>query len=132
MKFYRRARAVLKEDVLDEDVSREFVEMPGFKKDWAGLGFSDEDLRDLQNVILHNTNAWIPLSAEAYKIRFSPKAYQKGKSTATRTIFIDIVSTSKIYLTAAYSKSDKSNLTSEEKKLIKQVSDLLHKEGEKK
>lgn len=113
---------------LNEDVNREFVEMPSFKKDWENLGFSDDDLNDLQNLILHNTNAWIPLSAEAYKIRFSPKGYQKGKDTATRTIFIDIVSANKIYLTAAYSKADKSDLTAEEKKVVKQMSNLLRKE----
>lgn len=109
---------------INEDLNRTFVETNEFKNDWHKLNLTDDDLKDLQNEILQEKGL-IPLGGQVYKIRFSPRSLNKGKSTSERVIFADIVKQDKIFLFKVFSKSDESNISNAELKMIKQAAIIL-------
>lgn len=120
--YYRGEK---KTEFLGEGLGRTFVELPSFKTSWKNLGLTDEDLRELQNLILTNPSLGIPLGSNVYKIRFSPESLNRGKDTSNRVIYIDVVKDSQIYLVIAFSKSDESNITKEELERIREISKEL-------
>ena len=110
---------------LKEDLNRTFVELETFKKSWDALGLSDNDLRDLQNLILTHPDVAVSLGSNVFKVRFSPRSLNKGKNTATRVIYVDIIKDSRIYLVTAFSKSSEQNITSNKLEAIKNVAKEL-------
>ena len=58
------------------------------------------------------------------KMRFALNA---GKSSGVRVLYVDLVLLEEVYLISAYAKSNKSNLTTNEKSEIKKLIDLLKK-----
>lgn len=98
---------------INESASREFIELPEFRKLWAKLNLTDEDLRELQSLIIDGHSA-IPLGSNVYKIRYSSKKLNKGKDTSNRVIYIDFIIDSKVYLITVFSKSDEANITNTE------------------
>lgn len=114
-----------KTEFLGEGLDRTFVELPSFKTSWKNLGLTDDDLRELQNLILTNPSLGIPLGSNVYKIRFSPESLNRGKDTSNRVIYIGVVKDSQIYLVIAFSKSDESNITKEELERIREISKEL-------
>lgn len=108
-------------DVLDEDINRTFIETQEFKEDWNKLNLTDNDLQDLQNDILQEKGL-IPVGGQLYKIKFSSKILNKGKSTSDRTIFTDITKKGKIYLLKVFSKGKQTNITTKELDILKEYS----------
>lgn len=110
-------------------MSREFVELPEFHKNWNELGLSEESLRMLQIELLKNPQAGdvVPGTGGLRKYRF--KLPNRGKSGGARVLYVDFVAFEKVYLLAAYSKNVKANLSLNEcqaiRKLIKQLEELL-------
>ena len=102
-----------------------FVELPTFNTAWKNLGMSDADLHDLQNLILTKSESGRDLGGGLYKIRFSPKSLNRGKSSATRVIYVNVLRDEIIYLLTAYGKNAKSNLTDSEFKDAIQIASKL-------
>ena len=71
-------------------LTREFINAAIFDKRWKELGLSDDDLRDLQNILLVNPKAGkvIEGTGGAAKIRYAISG--KGKSGGARVIYADI------------------------------------------
>lgn len=92
-----------------------FVELPIFTKVWQALGLSDEELRRLQSLLISNPyqGKVIEGSGGARKVRISVENGQ-GKSNGARVIYVDFLSSDRIYLIAVYPKSKKSNLSKSE------------------
>lgn len=109
---------------INESASREFIELPEFRKLWAKLNLTDEDLRELQSLIIDGHSA-IPLGSNVYKIRYSSKKLNKGKDTSNRVIYIDFIIDSKVYLITVFSKSDEANITNTELDSIRNLSKEL-------
>lgn len=109
---------------INESASREFIELPEFRKLWAKLNLTDEDLRELQLLIIDGHSA-IPLGSNVYKIRYSSKKLNKGKDTSNRVIYIDFIIDSKVYLITVFSKSDEANITNTELDSIRNLSKEL-------
>lgn len=109
---------------INEDIERSFVETSEFTKQWEKFGFNDEDLTILQNDILQE-KGWIPLGGSVYKIRFSPRNLNKGKSNSDRVMFADIIKQEKIYLLDVFSKGDQANISNTELRLLKQAADMF-------
>ena len=105
---------------INEDISKEFIDMPSFTKCWKELGLTDEDYRELQNLILKGMHA-DPLGSDCYKIRFSPTKLNKGKNTSSRIIYIDFIEQGNIYFITAFSKSDEANITKTELSDIREL-----------
>lgn len=92
-----------------------FVELPIFTKVWQALGLSDDELRRLQSLLISNPyqGKVIEGSGGARKVRISVENGQ-GKSNGARVIYVDFLSSDRIYLIAVYPKSKKSNLSKSE------------------
>ena len=69
-------------------MKRTFIEVPLFTKKWKELGLTDEDLRDLQNILLQNPKSGdvIQGTGGLRKIRIPMKG--RGKSGGSRVIYV--------------------------------------------
>ena len=102
-------------------MTRTFKETPWFTKRWAEIGFDDEALRSLQNMIMHHPEAGdlITGTGGVRKLRFA--FLGRGKSGSARVCYVDFAKYETVYLIAAYTKSEKENLTKAERNIIKQL-----------
>lgn len=115
------------EDTLSESAttSKVFVELEAFRRDWKKNGLTDEDLRELQNLIMTNPESAEPLGAGVNKIRFIPSRFNRGKNSLYRVFYIEIIKVDKIYLAAVLNKSEAANISDEELKILKTLAKAL-------
>jgi len=113
-------------------MTREFVMLPEFEKQWKHLNLTDTDLKRLQSVLLMN-----PLEGDVIqgtggvrKMRFALE--NRGKSGSIRVIYIDFLIYEKIYFLTAYPKNEKDNLSQSEKNQIKAFVEKLSRSLESK
>lgn len=111
-----------------DKMKRTFIEVPVFTKKWKELGLTDENLRELQNILLENpkTGDSIQGTGGLRKIRISLD--QHGKRGGGRVIYADIELKETIYFINVSNKNEKDDLTEEEKKAFKAIVKIL-KEG---
>lgn len=109
---------------------REFTETPLFTKNWIELGFSDEDLRELQNVLIEDpkTGKAIKGTGGLRKIRVAMGDKDKGKRGGARVIYVNIEIKERIHLIDVYSKNEKLDLSEKEKKTMKRLIEILKEE----
>ncbi len=100
-----------------------FIQMSEFQNNWIKLGLSDSDLRALELEIMKD-----PAKAKVVQgtgglrtVRFSPKNWKRGKSGATRVMYVFIQMESIVFLMSIYTKSEKESLTSQEKNELKEL-----------
>ena len=101
--------------------------LPEFDKKWKQLDLTDSDLKRLQAELLTDPRIGSVMQGTGgvRKMRFAFE--HKGKSGSARVIYIDFAFYEKIYLLTAYPKSEKDNLTKEERNAIKQLVERLEK-----
>lgn len=106
-------------------MNRTFIEVPIFIKKWKELGLTDENLRELQNILLENPKAGkiIQGTGGLRKIRIPME--EKGKRGGARVLYVDIELKESIYFVNVYSKNEKEDLTEDEKKAFKAVVKIL-------
>jgi len=108
-------------------INREFVMMPEFDRQWKRLGLGDEELRQLQKELMENPKVGDVLRGTGglrkYRIAFPGR----GKSGSGRVAYVDFTMHETIYLITAYPKSEKDNLSAEERKEIAKVISILEK-----
>lgn len=109
---------------------REFIETPVFTKNWIELGFSDEDLRELQNILIEDpkTGRAIKGAGGLRKIRVAMGNKEKGKRGGARVIYVDIEIKERIHFIDVYSKNEKLDLSEKEKKIMKRFIEILKEE----
>jgi len=102
-------------------MTREFVIMPEFDRQWQNLGLGDEELRQLQEILLENPKAGKAIRGTKglRKIRIAFKG--QGKSGSGRVAYIDFTVYETIYLITAYPKNAKDNLSQAERNAIAKV-----------
>ncbi|MEA4866702.1 MAG: type II toxin-antitoxin system RelE/ParE family toxin [Sphaerochaeta sp.] len=109
------------------NINREFVMMPEFDRQWKRLGLGDEELLVLQQELLESPKAGDVLKGTGglrkYRIAFPGR----GKSGSGRVAYVDFTVYETIYLITAYPKSEKDNLSAEERKEIAKVIAFLEK-----
>ena len=100
---------------------RMFIEVPLFSKRWEALGFNDEDLLNLQNLLLENPKAGVIMEGTGgiRKVRFA--FHERGKSGSVRVCYVDFGEYELIYLITVFSKDKQSNLTQKEKNILKDL-----------
>lgn len=106
-------------------MTREFIILPEFDRQWKAMGLTDTDLKRLQEQLLLNPKDGTVIQGTGglRKTRF---AFQgKGKSGSVRVAYIDFEVYERIYLITAYPKSEKDNLTGEERNEIKKMIGIL-------
>lgn len=103
----------------------EFISFDIFNKLWESLGLTDNDLKDLQEYLIINSESGTIIQGTGGVRKLRWALNNKGKSGGIRVLYIDFLVYEKIYLLMAYPKSQKYNITDNEKKIIKKlVTDL--------
>ncbi len=99
--------------------------MPVFDKQWQEMGLDDNDLQNLQAQLLENPQIGnvIKGTGKLRKMRFALP--NRGKSGSARVLYVDFVVAETIYLIFAYPKSEKDNLSDEERNNIKKLIDRI-------
>ena len=102
-------------------MTREFVMLPEFDRQWQKLGLGDNELRQLQEALLENPKAGrvIKGTKGLRKIRIAFEG--QGKSGSGRVAYVDFAIHEVIYLITAYPKSEKDNLSKAERNAIAKV-----------
>ena len=109
-------------------MGRTFYEMKHFTKKWQDLGFTDDELSQLQQVLLENPKAGDVMKGTGglRKVRF---AFQgSGKSGSVRVCYIDIEGVLEIHLIDVFAKNEKENLSKAERNAIRIVVEQIKAE----
>ena len=108
-------------------MNRTVIEVPMFTKKWHELGLTDEELRNLENVLLENPKAGDAIQGTGglRKIRVSMESKGKGKRGGARVIYVDIEVKETVYFINVYTKNEKDDLTEDEKKAFKTMVKIL-------
>lgn len=109
-------------------MKRTFYEMKHFTKKWNESGFTDDDLRSLQNMLLENPKAGPVMQGTGglRKVRFAfPNS---GKSGSVRVCYIDIEGVLEIHLIDVFAKNEKENLSKAERNQIRIVVEKIKQE----
>ena len=111
----------------------QFWEARVFTEAWRELKLTTDDLLDLQmEIILNPTKApVIPGTGRMRKLRFSPETWNIGKSGALRVCYLHFEEAGEVLLAFVYPKTEKDNLTAEEKAALRKMGDrqqALHDE----
>jgi len=106
-------------------MTREFVMLPEFEKQWKHLNLTDIDLNRLQTELILNSQEGdvIQGTGGIRKIRFAFE--NRGKSGSIRVIYIDFLIYEKVYLLTAYPKNEKDNLSQAERNQMKALVEKL-------
>lgn len=102
-------------------MTREFVYLPSFDKNWAKLGFTDDDLLELETILINNPNLGdvIEGTGGLRKLRFALP--YGGKSGGVRVLYVDFAYYEKIFIVNVYPKNKKESLSDEEKSMLKRA-----------
>jgi hypothetical protein len=99
-------------------MTREFVMMPEFDRQWQKLGLGDDELRQLQETFLHNPKAGDVIQGTKGLRKMRIAFEGQGKSGSGRVAYVDFTVHETIYLITAYPKNVKDNLSKEERNKI--------------
>ena len=102
-------------------MTREFVMMPEFDRQWEKLGLNDDKLRQLQEVLLENPKAGVVIRGTKGLRKLRIAFEGQGKSGSGRVAYIDFTVHETIYLITAYPKNEKDNLTKAERNSISKM-----------
>lgn len=106
-------------------MTREFVIMPEFERQWRQMGLNDLDLKQLQEILLWNPKVGkvVQETGGLRKLRIAFPG--RGKSGSGRIVYVDFTVHETIYLITAYPKNEKDNLTPKERGEIKKMIQVL-------
>lgn len=112
----------------------EFIQTKIFSKKWDELGFNDDDLRLLELTILEKGDKFPVIKGTGGLRKCRIKFKDKGKSGGARVCYVDFAKYETVYLITVYSKSEKEDITEDEKKDFKELINKLEKgiKGERK
>ena len=101
---------------------------PGFEKSWAAMNLGDDELRELQNLLIEDPEAGdvIQGTGGARKVRIPLEG--RGKSSGGRVIYVDVVVRERIYLLMAYPKNMQTDLSPDQKKMVRKVVETIKEE----
>ena len=109
-------------------MTRKFVYTMPFRKCWAAMGLSDEDLEELEKVLLKNPHVGdvIQDTGGARKMRIQLEG--RGSRGGGRVIYIDVFEKEQLYLLFAYPKNVQDDLTPDQKKAVRKLVEDIKKE----
>ena len=92
------------------------------------MGLDDEDRRRLENEIADNPQIGSVMRGTGglRKMRFAIEG--KGKSGSVRALYVDYVFVERVYLITAYPKSQKENITPQERELFRKLIEQTKRE----
>ena len=113
----------------NKELSRAFIALPSFLIKWSKIGFLEDDMIRLENELLANPKVGAVLKGTkgARKMRFSFQ--HRGKSGSARVIYVDFEISRDIYFVDVFAKSEKENISAEERNELKSVVEMLELEN---
>lgn len=106
-------------------MTRSFILTAPFERQWKNMDLTDEELRQLEIDILKNPKLY-PVILGTGRLRKMRFAFEgRGKSGGIRILYVDFEEVKLIYLIGAYPKSEKENLTTTERNLMRKVIDEI-------
>jgi hypothetical protein len=106
-------------------MTREFVMMPEFERQWKRMGLNDTELRELQEALLDNPKTGVVVRGAGGLRKLRIAFPGRGKSGSGRVAYVDFADYETIYLITAYPKNEKDNLTQRERNEIARLITLL-------
>lgn len=102
-----------------------FIELQGFSKRRQAL-LPDDEFRALQEILINDPEAGDTISGTGgfRKIRWSRPG--TGKRGGVRVIYYNVTIKGRIYLALIYPKNEQDELSQEQKKMLRQVAELLN------
>lgn len=102
-----------------------FIELQGFSKRRQAL-LPDDEFRAFQEILINDPEAGDTISGTGgfRKIRWSRPG--TGKRGGVRVIYYNITIKGRIYLALIYPKNEQDELSQEQKKMLRQVAELLN------
>ena len=102
-----------------------FIELQGFSKRRQAL-LPDDEFRAFQEILINDPEAGDTISGTAgfRKIRWSRPG--TGKRGGVRVIYYNVTIKGRIYLALIYPKNEQDELSQEQKKMLRQVAELLN------
>jgi len=103
-------------------ISKEFIESRLFSRQ-RGDCLTDDELRQLEEFLSDRPEAGDPIEGTGgiRKIRWGNERRGKGRRSGSRVIYFYFSSASEIYLMTVYEKTRKEDLTSGEKRLLRDM-----------
>ena len=109
-------------------MTREYIIMPEFERQWKAMGLSDTELKYLQEQLLLNPQQG-PVMKGTGGLRKIRVAFEhQGKSGSGRVVYVDFPAYETIYLITAYPKNEKDNLSKAERNTLKQLVGVLEQQ----
>lgn len=102
-------------------MTRTFIEIPLFTKRWNEIGLGETELTQLQIMLLKDPESGpvIEGTGGIRKVRFPIE--NRGKRGSVRVCYTDFADYEVIYLITAFTKNEQSNLTDEEKNVLRKL-----------
>ncbi len=86
----------------DYEIVRGFIESPRFYKRWIALGFSEEDLLELQMVLISDPKIG-PVMRGTGRLRKMRYAFEdRGKSGSVRVLYVDFEEHERIFFVKCF------------------------------
>jgi len=102
-------------------MTREYVMMPEFDRQWQKLGLGDDELHQLQKALLQNPKAGKVIRGTKGLRKMRIAFEGQGKSGSGRVAYVDFTLHETIYLITAYPKNVKDNLSKAERNAIAKI-----------
>ncbi|MCC8126618.1 MAG: type II toxin-antitoxin system RelE/ParE family toxin [Clostridiales bacterium] len=109
-------------------MNRTFKEVPSFTTKWHSLGLTDDDLCTLEEILLKDPKTGDVISGTGGIRKIRIPFMDTGKRSGGRVIYVDIEIKECIYFLNVYIKSEQTDLTEKEKKLLKKLVEVLKEE----
>lgn len=109
-------------------MTRTFIEVPMFTKKWKELGLTEDNLRELENILLENPKSGDAIQGTGGLRKIRIPLENRGKRGGGRVIYVDIEYKETIYFLNVYVKNEKDDLTEEEKRAFRAVFKILKEE----
>ena len=109
-------------------MTREFVYTEPFRRCWKAMGLSEADLVLLEQALLEDPQMGDVIEGTGGARKMRIKLEGRGKSGGGRVIYLDVFEKEHLYLLFAYPKSVQEDLTSEQKKAIQRMIEIIRKE----
>ncbi|MBQ7010539.1 MAG: type II toxin-antitoxin system RelE/ParE family toxin [Clostridia bacterium] len=109
-------------------MTREFVYTEPFRRCWKAMGLSEADLVLLEQALLEDPQMGDVIEGTGGARKMRIKLEGRGKSGGGRVIYLDVFEKEHLYLLFAYPKNVQEDLTSEQKKAIQRMIEIIRKE----
>lgn len=109
-------------------MTRKFIYTIPFRKSWAAMGLSDEDLPALEEALLENPQVGDVIQGMGGARKMRIQLEGRGTRGGGRVIYLDVFEAEHLFLLFAYPKNVQTDLTPEQKKALRKLVEDIKKE----